>query len=188
MRSKTLAALAALCIGAGVLGACNNQTQTAEQTEAPATQEGAYDLSPESNTKFLADYAGREGTVREPSGSGLLYRVLKSGTGATPMSGNDVVTVSYAGRLIDGKQFDATPPGETIEFQAGGLIPGWVIALSMMKEGDQWELAIPSDLGYGASGTPGGEIPPNQTLVFVMELHKVTPAGAPQPAEQPAQQ
>jgi FKBP-type peptidyl-prolyl cis-trans isomerase len=189
MRKKTVAALAALCFGASLIAACNQQTQQAEAT-APAAatpvalvggpdgMPAAGDLSPEANSKFLADYAAKEGVMKEPSGSGLMYRVLKSGTGATPMSGNDLVTVTYKGALIDGTEFDATPPGENIEFQAGGLIPGWVIALSMMKEGDQWELVIPSELGYGATGTPGGPIPPNQTLVFVMELQKVTSAAA----------
>ena len=183
MQKKTLAALAALFIGAGLLTGCNRQPEQAAE-ETPPTQVAPYDLSAESNAKFLADYAAKEGVMKEPSGSGLMYRVLKSGTGATPMSGNDLVTVTYRGSLIDGKEFDATPPGENVEFQAGGLIPGWVIALSMMKEGDQWELVIPSELGYGASGTPGVEIPPNQTLVFVMELQKVTPAAnVPAPAE-----
>jgi FKBP-type peptidyl-prolyl cis-trans isomerase len=49
------------------------------------------------------------------------------------------------------------------------LIPGWVEALSLMKEGDEWQLVIPSDLGYGARGA-GADIPPNQTLVFDMKL------------------
>jgi FKBP-type peptidyl-prolyl cis-trans isomerase len=184
-----VAALAALCFGVSLIAGCNQQEQQAgADTAAPADvapvvlvggpdgMPAAADLSPEANAKFLADYAAKEGVIKEPSGSGLMYRVLKAGMGATPMSGNDLVTVTYKGSLIDGTEFDATPPGQNIEFQAGGLIPGWVIALSMMKEGDQWELVIPSELGYGATGTPGGPIPPNQTLVFVMELQKVTPA------------
>ena len=51
-------------------------------------------------------------------------------------------------------------------------IPGWVEALKLMKTGDTWELAIPSELGYGADGA-GDTIPPNQTLVFTMSLVKV---------------
>jgi FKBP-type peptidyl-prolyl cis-trans isomerase len=74
--------------------------------------------------------------------------------------------------------FDETAPGETIEFPADGLIAGWVEALSLMKEGDRWELVIPSELGYGAFGA-GGVIPPNQTLVFEMELIEVTPSAEP---------
>jgi FKBP-type peptidyl-prolyl cis-trans isomerase len=55
------------------------------------------------------------------------------------------------------------------------LIPGWVEALSLMKEGDSWELVLPSDLGYGPEGA-GDDIPPDQTLVFNMTLLKVKPA------------
>jgi FKBP-type peptidyl-prolyl cis-trans isomerase FklB len=80
-----------------------------------------------------------------------------------------MVTVTYKGWLINGKVFDQTPPGQTATFPAGRLIPGWVEALSLMKEGDEWQLVIPSDLGYGARGA-GADIPPNQTLVFDMKL------------------
>lgn len=83
-----------------------------------------------------------------------------------------MVTVYYKGQLINGKIFDQTKPEEPAQFPAGGLIPGWVEALKLMKTGDTWELAIPSDLGYGSDGA-GDTIPPNQTLVFVMTLAKV---------------
>jgi FKBP-type peptidyl-prolyl cis-trans isomerase len=138
-----------------------------------STPAGSYDLTPESNAKFLADYKAKPGVMARPSG--LLYRVLKSGTGAGVKSGEDMVTVTYKGSLIDGKVFDQTGPGETATFPAGMLIPGWVEALGLMKEGDAWEIVIPSELGYGAQGA-GGDIPPNQTLVFQMELLHVDPA------------
>ena len=54
----------------------------------------------------------------------------------------------------------------------GGVIPGWIEALKLMKTGDTWELAIPADLGYGADGS-GDAIPPNQTLIFTVTLAKV---------------
>jgi FKBP-type peptidyl-prolyl cis-trans isomerase len=176
MRVRSLIAVATVCLSAGFVSGCNNQQQ-AEGQPAPAQEQQAnqtgYDLSPEGNARFLADYAMKEGVQIHPTG--LMYRVIKAGTGATPQSGNDTVTVSYRGNLIDGTEFDKTPPGETIDFPTGGLIQGWVIALQMMKEGDEWELVIPSQLGYGEQGA-GGVIPPNQTLVFNMVLHKVTPA------------
>jgi FKBP-type peptidyl-prolyl cis-trans isomerase len=173
MRSRILVSLAALCFSAAI-SACNSQEQAQTPAAAPAAAApAAYDLSPESNQKFLADNAAKEGVQKHPTG--LQYRVIKAGTGAAPQSGNDMVTVTYKGALIDGTVFDQTQPGQTAEFQAGGLIPGWVIALSLMKEGDEWELVIPAELGYGAQGA-GGVIPPNQTLVFNMGLQKVTPA------------
>jgi FKBP-type peptidyl-prolyl cis-trans isomerase FklB len=132
----------------------------------------AYDLSAAANARFLADNAAKPGVHK--TADGLQYRILKSGTGKTPQSPDDVVSVTYKGWMINGKVFDQTH-GTPASFPAGGLIPGWVEALSMMKEGDEWELVIPSELGYGPEGA-GADIPPNQTLVFDMTLLKVMPA------------
>jgi len=129
-----------------------------------------YTTTPESNARFLEDYAKRPGVTKLPDG--LMYRVLKAGNGPQVQKPNDVVTVFYKGSLIDGKVFDQTKPEEPAQFPAGALIPGWVEALKLMKTGDTWELAIPSELGYGADGA-GDTIPPNQTLVFTMSLVKV---------------
>jgi len=128
-----------------------------------------YDTSPESNARFLADYAKRPGVIKLPDG--LMYRVLKAGTGPQVQKANDIVTVYYKGMLINGKVFDQTKE-DPMQFPAGGLIPGWVEALKLMKTGDTWEIAIPSELAYGAD-SPGDAIPPNQALVFTMSLVKV---------------
>jgi FKBP-type peptidyl-prolyl cis-trans isomerase len=188
-------AVVALCFGAIALSGCNqnsgnqqsnNATPTpaaAPAAPAPAAGGGATlptakDLSPESNQQFLSDNAKRPGVMTLPSG--LQYRVIKSGSGKSP-SVNDLVTVTYKGQLINGMVFDETQPGKTATFPAGQLIPGWVEALQKMKEGDEWELVIPSNLGYGEAGA-GGVIPPNQTLVFDMALLKVgAPSGQGQP-------
>jgi FKBP-type peptidyl-prolyl cis-trans isomerase len=130
----------------------------------------AGDLSATANQAFLAANAGKQGVVTRPSG--LQYRVIKSGHGKTPKS-TDVVQVTYKGWLIDNTVFDGTKPGETAEFPAGKLIAGWVEALSLMKEGDEWELVIPSNLAYGERGAGNGLIPANQVLVFDMTLLKV---------------
>jgi FKBP-type peptidyl-prolyl cis-trans isomerase len=139
----------------------------------PAAAQDKYDLSAASNQKFLADNAAKPGVVK--TADGLQYRVLKAGHGKSPQYADDQVTVTYKGWMINGKVFDQTKPGKTATFPAGQLIPGWIEALSLMKEGDSWELVIPSELGYGERGA-GGDIPPNQTLVFDMNLLKVTPA------------
>ncbi len=140
---------------------------------AVAQTPSIYDLSPAANKKFLADSAARKGTIKLPSG--LQYRVIKSGTGISPRSPMDNVTVLYKGWLINGHIFDQTKPGAPAHFAAGGLIPGWVEALKHMKEGDEWEIVVPASLGYGAAGA-GGENPPNETLVFDMLLIQVDPA------------
>ena len=149
---------------------CAPTIACAQKERAPKAK---YDLSDASNQKFLTDYAAKPGVFK--TADGLQYRVLKAGKGKSPQSGADMVTVTYKGWLINGKVFDQTQKGQTADFPAGQLIPGWVEALSLMKEGDSWELVLPSELGYGESGA-GNDIPPNQTLVFTMTLIKVTPA------------
>jgi FKBP-type peptidyl-prolyl cis-trans isomerase len=156
-----------------LLAACNK----APQTDAAKTPQ--YDLSPASNARYLTDFAAKPGVFKTEDG--LEYRIIKSGTGKAPQSGADMVTVKYKGALITGKVFDEHDDaitgnaGKTATFPAGALIPGWVEALSLMKEGDEWELVMPSDLGYGAEGA-GKDIPGNQDLVFTMTLVKVDPA------------
>ena len=130
-----------------------------------------YDLSPESNQKFIADNAARKDVVT--TASGLQYRVINTGHGRMVQSPADVVTVTYKGWTIDGHVFDRTQHGATASFPAGGLIPGWVEALKLMHAGDEWQLVIPADLAYGAEGA-GADIPPNQTLVFNMQLISVS--------------
>jgi FKBP-type peptidyl-prolyl cis-trans isomerase FklB len=140
------------------------------ERKSDAATNAGYDTSPDSNKRFLADYAARPGVTKLPDG--LLYRVIKAGTGPAVQKNSDVVTVYYKGALINGKVFDQTKPEEPAQFQAGGLIPGWVEALKIMKTGDTWEIVVPADLGYGSDGA-GDSIPPDQTLVFTMTLVKV---------------
>lgn len=119
---------------------------------------------------FLADNKKKEGVKVTPSG--LQYKVLKSGSGATPKY-TDQVTVNYEGSLIDGTVFDSSyKRGEPIAFGVGQVIKGWTEALQLMKEGDTWMLYIPSNLAYGAQGA-GRDIGPNETLIFKVELIKV---------------
>jgi FKBP-type peptidyl-prolyl cis-trans isomerase FklB len=61
-------------------------------------------------------------------------------------------------------------------YKLSGVIPGWIEALQLMREGDHWLVTIPPNLGYGVRGSPGGEIPPNQVLVFDIKLLETTPA------------
>jgi FKBP-type peptidyl-prolyl cis-trans isomerase FklB len=130
-----------------------------------AGQALAGDISRQANEEFLAANAKKPGVVVRPSG--LQYRIIKSGMGEMATA-EDTVTVSYKGTLVDGYVFEETKPGETKNLPVGKVIPGWKEALSLMKEGDEWELVIPSDLGYGPNRTEA--IPSNQTLVFDMHL------------------
>ena len=119
---------------------------------------------------FLAQNAKSEGVVTLPSG--LQYKVLKSGNGATPKA-SDSVECHYEGRLISGTVFDSSyQRGETATFGVTQVIAGWVEALQLMKEGDKWQLYIPYNLAYGERGA-GAQIPPFATLIFDVELIKV---------------
>ena len=125
----------------------------------------AGDISPQANREYLAAFAKKPDVITRPSG--LLYRVIKSGSGETPVP-EDTVSVVYKGTMVDGFVFDQTKPGEATELPANKVIPGWQEALSLMKVGDQWEIVVPSNLGYGANRA--GNISPNQTLTFTLQL------------------
>jgi FKBP-type peptidyl-prolyl cis-trans isomerase len=102
--------------------------------------------------------------------SGLQYRVLRKGAGANPKASN-TVKVNYHGWLDSGKVFDSSyERREPIEFGLNQVIPGWTEGMQLVGTGGMIELVIPSDLGYGPRGTPGGPIPPNATLHFLVEL------------------
>jgi FKBP-type peptidyl-prolyl cis-trans isomerase len=154
------------------------QSAAAAAPSGPGVPGPGYDPnSPESTAKFYADYEKLPGVTK--TADGLLYRVIKSGNGKTPLKTDDDVTVLYKGQLINGEVFDQTMPANPADpdsgprtFPAGMLIPGWVEALSKMKEGDQWEIVTPYQLAYGEEGHPPA-IPPKATLVFQMSLLKV---------------
>jgi FKBP-type peptidyl-prolyl cis-trans isomerase FklB len=121
----------------------------------------------EAGNKFLAENAKKDGVVT--TGSGLQYKVIKSGDGPSPKA-DDTVTTHYRGTLIDGREFDSSySRGQPASFPVNGVIKGWTEALQLMKVGDKWELYIPADLAYGAAQR-GELIQPNSTLVFELEL------------------
>jgi peptidylprolyl isomerase len=125
---------------------------------------------------FAGAWGGAKGqkmtdkTITTPSGLGYIDEVV--GNGASPRQGQTVV-VHYTGWLTDGKKFDSSlDRGKPFEFVlgAGQVIHGWDEGLASMKVGGKRKLFIPPELGYGASGTPGGPIPPNANLVFEVQL------------------
>lgn len=104
--------------------------------------------------------------------SGLKYKVIKQGTGATPKT-TDNVTVHYTGKLLDGTVFDSSvQSGGPITFPLNGVIQGWNEGLQLMKEGSAYTFIIPPHLAYGTQGI-ANVIPPNSTLIFDVELIKV---------------
>lgn len=144
-------------------------------TEMEKEQQAAAAKMAEANAAegkaFLEKNGARAEVKTTPSG--LQYEVLTEGTGVQP-GPDDQVEVHYPGTLLDGTKFDSSVDrGVPATFGVTQVIPGWVEALQLMKEGAKWRLFIPSNLAYGPNGTPGGPIGPNQTLLFDVELLKV---------------
>ena len=119
------------------------------------------------NRKWLENKAKEEGVKVLPKG--IYYKVLKEGDahGAQPQR-RSIVTVHYTGWTIDGKKFDSSRGGTPIALRLSDLIDGWGIALQHMHVGDEWELYIPAEMGYGKFSQPG--IPGGSTLIFDIEL------------------
>ena len=105
--------------------------------------------------------------------AGLQYQVLEQGTGERPEP-TDVVRVHYKGTLLDGTEFDSSHGrGEPAMFALAQVVPGWQEGIALMPVGSKYRLWIPSELAYGELGTPNGEIGPNATLVFEVELLEI---------------
>lgn len=156
-------------LGQGVLKQPTSISE--EQALAIIERQTAYIRQRDSiaNADFLSKNKRVSGVIT--SKSGLQYKILKEGTGATP-SDTSQVEVNYEGRLIDGTVFDSSyKRGQSATFGCNQVIKGWTEALTMMKEGDVWELYIPYNLAYGERGNQS--IPPYATLIFKVELIKV---------------
>lgn len=134
--------------------------------EGPATTQVGL-ANTEASERYLSAVLEEACVYQLPSG--LIFRIRTAvDEGASPEYG-DLVTVHYTGQFPNGETFDSSRlRGEPATFPSNRLIRGWVEALPLMREGEQWELYIPADLAYGAGGT--GPIGPNQALVFELEL------------------
>ena len=119
-------------------------------------------------TDPLAAAAAEPGAVR--SETGLIYRSLRDGIGASPVA-IDVVRVHYRGTLMDGKEFDSSyKRGSPASFPLTRVIKCWTEGVQKMKVGGKAQLTCPASIAYGDKGAGGGEIPPGATLRFEVEL------------------
>ncbi len=155
--------------------------QLAEVTQRVGTlireeQSAEFEAITESNLvegeAYLASNAEKDGVT--VTGSGLQYEVLREGEagGAQPSLTNQV-TIHYRGTLIDGTEFDSSySRGQPATFGVTGVIPGFSEGLRLMTVGSQYRFVIPSDIAYGAQGA-GGDIGPNATLIFEIELIEI---------------
>lgn len=120
--------------------------------------------------KFLETNAAKDDVHTLPSG--LQYRIVKTGSGGHKPMATDEVTVHYTGTLIDGTEFGSSVRENTpARFQVDKVIPGWTEALQLMREGDQWQVFLPPELGYGDRGPLADQI-----LVYTIDLLAVEPA------------
>jgi FKBP-type peptidyl-prolyl cis-trans isomerase FkpA len=119
------------------------------------------------NGAFLEKAASEPGATKMPSG--LVYRELKPGTGASP-SATDTVTVQYRGTLTDGTEFDSSyKTNEPAKLPLNRVIPCWTEGVQKMKVGGKSKLTCPASIAYGPAGSPP-VIPGGATLVFEIEL------------------
>lgn len=127
--------------------------------------EKAYGHNKQAGEAYIAKMSRQPGV--KSLGNGIFYKEVKVGSGKIPTA-QDMVKVNYNGMTIDGKSFDKRD-GATMPV-GQGMIKGWEIALSHMKEGSTWEVYIPYDAAYGPSGLPNGAIKPYSALHFTITL------------------
>lgn len=188
-----------------LLGACNREANNnfknpdaADNTPAAVANTAETSVEQqyaEVNQQWLVANGKQDGV--QTTASGLQYQVKKEGDGKSPTI-NDIVSVKYTGKLIDGTVFDSTEKngGMPAIFPLAGVVKGWQEGLQLMKEGSEYTLFLPAALAYGEQSVGG--IPANSTLVFDVELVKVMTEAeaiaeierlkAEQAAEQTAQQ
>lgn len=137
------------------------------ETAKKAKDEALYGENRRKGEAFLAANKTKEGVVT--TASGLQYKVVVKGEGATPKR-TDKVKVNYEGRLVDGTVFDSSAKhgDKPASFRVSGVVKGWTEALCMMSVGSKWELYIPYNLAYGDRKT--GNIDPYSALIFDIEL------------------
>lgn len=149
-----------------IRGAAQDLQQKVEDKQTPLTAGPEDKLEKRSPGKIDKD-ASREFKKTE---SGLKYRILRKSDKQKPKR-TDSVEVHYKGWLNDKTIFDSSyRRGEPVSFPLNQVIRGWTEGLQLIGEGGMIELDIPPELGYGARGTPGGPIPPNAQLHFIVEL------------------
>ena len=172
MRRLLLIIGACLALAVAGCGSSSSTSSSSEKTSSSSSEESSAAKETESAKKKTKP------KVAVPKGAPpkkLEVKDLEQGSGATAKSG-DAVTVNYVGvNYKTGKEFDASwDRGEPFTFTlgAGEVIPGWDQGVEGMKVGGRRELIIPPELGYGSAGSPPA-IPPNETLVFVVDLEAV---------------
>ena len=179
MNSKLVVAAASLALAGCLLSGCaskSSTTVTGSSAVASAPSNVSFDDVTVANAATLSDKPKVSvASSSKPSGLQVKDLVVGTGAAATPTSS---VKVQYVGvRYADGKQFDASwDHGGAIGFSLQQVVPGFTqgiggtSTIAPMKVGGRRLMILPAALGYGATGTPDGSIPPNAPIVFVVDL------------------
>ncbi len=122
---------------------------------------------PEIDRQIIVDYIAENNLNMQEHETGIFFTIDEEGQGEHPTL-ESTVEVKYKGWLTDGFVFDETTGDDTIEFKLSGLIPGWQVAIPMLKPGGKGTFLIPSAWAYGTRQV--GPIPPNSVLIFDIEL------------------
>jgi FKBP-type peptidyl-prolyl cis-trans isomerase len=138
----------------------------ARRAEAEQQRSSMASINAEEGDKFMLENRNKEGV--QVTDTGLQYKVVVMGDGATPTA-SDKVTVHYRGTLLNGEEFDSSySRNQPTSFQLDQVIPGWTEGVQLMPVGSKFMFYIPPNLAYGPNG--GGPIGPNSTLIFEVEL------------------
>ena len=174
-----LGAAAVMAMAVSSCKAGNTGSETTAETASASVSE-TVETAPAAETATNAVNLKADGIKVDTAGykttaSGLMYIEVKAGKadGKTPTA-EQTVKVHYTGKHLNGEVFDSSVErGEPIDFPLNRVIPGWTEGVQLMKEGAKYQFLIPSSLGYGPNGTPGGPIAPNEDLYFEVELLEV---------------
>ena len=172
---KNLSRIKEDILPARVISGIKDQLAGKPKMTAEASREALNALSAMQSQKnkgkglaFLEENKKKAGV--KVTASGLQYEVLTLGKGPQPKV-TSTVKVNYRGTQIDGTEFDSSyKRGEPTTFPLNGVIKGWTEGLQLMPVGSKFRFVIPSELAYGAQGTPSGGIGPDSVLVFEVEL------------------
>ena len=157
------------------------QLQTEIRSKMQAKRESQGETNKIEGAAFLEKNKTQPGVVT--TASGLQYKVLSEGKGASPKPDENVV-VNYKGTLIDGTEFDSSyKRNQPFTTGLNRVVKGWQEALPLMKVGSKWQIFVPPALGYAERGT--GTIGPNAVLIFEIELVDIKPAQVAQPQNPP---
>jgi FKBP-type peptidyl-prolyl cis-trans isomerase len=147
-----------------------------------------YAYEKEAFLKWIEDFGEYERTIlkqylesskikAKPTSSGMYYIVVQRGNENKGVKLGDTVVVHYEGRFLNGKFFDSTRQRkEAFQFVYGQqwqVIKGMENAIGMMHEGERALFIMPSELGFGETGSSTGIIPPFTSLIFEVELVSV---------------